>query len=216
MFEFQGIWFPDGEKHFPEWMAKNGELVDGRGTYQIRKFREAMKWCKQFRGAIDVGGHVGLWSMQMVKKFLHVEAFEPVESFRKCFVRNVGDPGNYTLWPDAVGATSGTVSMVVDRADTGGSHVKGDGDIPMRPLDLFEFAHVDFLKVDVEGVEADVILGGEKTIRSSRPCIVVEQKQHIMARNFGTQGTPAVDILLSWGAKHRGEISGDHILSWDY
>ena len=76
MFQHQGIWLPDGEKHFPEWMSKNGELIDGRGTYQIRKLREAMKWVRHWRLAVDVGAHVGLWSMQLAARFGHVQAFE--------------------------------------------------------------------------------------------------------------------------------------------
>ena len=31
MFQHQGIWLPDGEKHFPEWMTRNGEIVNGKG-----------------------------------------------------------------------------------------------------------------------------------------------------------------------------------------
>jgi hypothetical protein len=45
--------------------------------------------------------------------------------------------------------------------------------------------------------------------------MIIEQKQHIMGRNFGTKGTPAVDLVMSWGAKMRRELSGDFILSWD-
>ena len=45
MFQFQGMWLPDGEKHFPEWMRANGELVDGRGTYPMKKIRAALAAC---------------------------------------------------------------------------------------------------------------------------------------------------------------------------
>ena len=89
MFQHQGIWLPDGEKHFPDWMTKNGEIVDGRGTYQIRKLRAAMEHCRQFRVAVDVGAHVGLWSMQLLKRFARLHAFEPVAEFRACYERNV-------------------------------------------------------------------------------------------------------------------------------
>jgi hypothetical protein len=75
VFQHQGVWFPDGEKHFPDWMTKNGEVVDGRGTYQIKKLREAMGWVKKLRTAVDVGGHVGLWAMHLAKKFEHLHAF---------------------------------------------------------------------------------------------------------------------------------------------
>lgn len=225
MFEFQGIWLPDGEKHFQGWMAKNGELVDGRGTYQIKKFREAMKHCKQFRTAVDVGAHVGLWSMQLHKRFQQTFAFEPVEAYRKCWAENmpafpIGVGARmHALFPIALGAAPGLVAMKVPTLDggldTGGTHVSGVGDIEMRTLDSFELQNVDFIKIDCEGGELDVVRGGEATIRRCHPCMIVEQKPHKLGPNFGLKGIPAVDLLASWGAKVRREISGDFILSWD-
>lgn len=225
MFEHQGIWLPDGEKHFPDWMDRNGELVDGRGTYQIRKFREAMKWCRQFRVAIDVGAHVGLWSMQMVKVFDRIEAFEPVPQFRACFHENLhlsasddgcGD-GKVNLHPCALGAYPGHVVMQIDPADSGGTHAREAGSGPLvelKMLDEFRFADVDFIKIDCEGYELNVLMGGLNTIVESRPCIIVEQKPHKLQANYGVKGAPAVDYLLNLGARVRAEISGDYILSW--
>jgi FkbM family methyltransferase len=217
MFQHQGIWFPDGEKHFPQWMDSSGEIVDGKGTYQIKKLRAALEHCKNFRVAVDVGAHVGMWTMQLQKKFRTVHAFEPVEEFRKCFVENVapGKIGSLNLHCCALGASEGAISMHVNPEDTGGTHVSGDGEVHIQPMDIFGFDKVDFIKIDVEGLEFDVVRGGEETIRRCQPCMIIEQKQHIMGRNFGTKGTPAVDLVMSWGAKMRKELSGDFILSWD-
>ena len=237
MFKFQGIWLPDGEKHFPEWMAKNGEIVNGRGTYQIRKLREAMKWCKQFRTAVDVGAHVGLWSMHLVQRFKRVEAFEPVPQFRECFRRNVPDAVDVTtigmmgkeVLHDhelhdcalGVGTPDGFVSMNINPADTGGTHVNCDGlkgDAPltqMKQLDSFCFQDVDFIKIDTEGYELEVLKGAVETLRRCKPCVIVEQKPHKLLPNFGIKGTPAVDFLRSLGAVLRKEMGGDYIMSWD-
>jgi FkbM family methyltransferase len=217
VFQHQGVWFPDGEKHFPDWMTKNGEVVDGRGTYQIKKLREAMGWVKKLRTAVDVGGHVGLWAMHLAKKFEHLHAFEPVPLFRQCFEKNV-NARNVTLYACALGAASGKVRMKIDPADTGGTHVDPaaeSGDTVMRQLDEFELVDVDFIKIDCEGLEAHVIDGARDTIKRCRPCIVVEQKSHKLLQNYGTAGTPAVDILKGMGAKVRKILSGDYICSFD-
>jgi FkbM family methyltransferase len=225
MFQFQGIWFPDGEKHFPEWMKKNGELVDGKGTYQIKKFRAAMEYVKNFRVAVDVGAHVGLWSMQLANKFGTVIAIEPVKQFRDCFKRNISDmsDSDIRLYPLAVGAKRGRVMMSIDSADTGGTHVERmaaeiDDDpsiVEMRTLDFFGLSDLDFLKIDCEGYEHHVIEGAKETLFRCKPCVIVEQKLHKLFPNFGIQGTPAVDMLLEMGAKLRSEIGGDYILSWE-
>lgn len=218
MFEFQGIWFPDGEKHFPEWMQKNGELVDGRGTYQIKKLRAALEHCKEFRVAVDVGAHVGLWSMQLAKRFLQVIAFEPVPQYRDCYLENMAGQ-HYHLMNFALGAGPAMVSMKIPDLnggiDSGGTHVCGDGNIEMRTLDSFELDEVDLIKIDCEGYELEVLRGSVATLARCRPCVIVEQKPHKLGPNFGIKGTPAVDFLRDLGAVHRRELGGDHVLSWD-
>lgn len=217
MFQHQGIWLPDGEKHFPDWMDKNGELVAGKGTYQIKKFRAAMEHCKNFSTAVDVGAHVGLWSMHL-KRFRSLYAFEPVASFRECWSKNMwGQRG--MLYPMALGAAAGRVAMTIPALgggiDTGGTHVGGAGDIEMRTLDSFALQEVDFIKIDCEGYEHHVLEGARETLARCKPCVIVEQKPHKLGPNFGIKGTPAVDLLKSLGAVVRREISGDYILSWD-
>ena len=240
MFQHQGIWLPDGEKHFPEWMAKNGEIVNGRGTYQIRKFREAMKHVKQFRTAVDVGAHVGLWSMHMQGRFKMLHAFEPVPQFRECFLRNIHCPVkvkstgyagrellyDYELHDCALGAAEGSATMSMNDADTGDTHIqrfinKGESFKNFGPifqvctLDSFAFIDIDFIKIDVEGYELEVLKGAVETLKRCKPCVIVEQKPHKLLPNFGIKGTPAVDFLRSLGAVLRKEMGGDYIMSWD-
>ncbi len=74
----QDIYLPDNEKHLQGWMTEHGEIVDGKGTYQIEKLRAVLDHCQNFRVAVDIGAHVGLWSLQLVKRFEHLHAFEPV------------------------------------------------------------------------------------------------------------------------------------------
>lgn len=215
MFEHQGIWLPDGEKHFPDWMTKNGEIVDGKGTYQIKKLREAMGWVTHWRTAIDVGGHVGTWARHLAPRFKYLHAFEPVHIFRQCFEKNVIS-NNVTLYSCALGSVDGKVRMRIDPADSGGTHVdpvSESGDTMIRRLDEFDFQDVDFIKIDCEGFEHHVIDGAKSTIRRCKPCVIVEQKAHKLGANFGIKGTPAVDLLQSWGYRVKKIMSGDYILT---
>jgi FkbM family methyltransferase len=47
-------------------------------------------------------------------------------------------------------------------------------DVPMVHLDSFNFPRLDILKIDVEGMELDVIEGAAKCIKEKRPIIFVE------------------------------------------
>lgn len=213
--EFGGWYFPAKEAHFPEWMAKRNEMVDGRLTYQYHKLSAALKYVRQFRIAIDVGAHIGTWAHYLSAMFDHVHAFEPVADFRVCFLRNVSRADHVTLYSVALGAAPAMVGMHIVPSDTGGTYVAGSGEIEMRTLDSFELLNVDFLKVDCEGGEFAVVQGARETLKRCKPCCVIEQKSHKLGPNFGIKGTPAVALLLEMGAKLRQEISGDYILSWD-
>lgn len=218
MFRHQGMWLPDGEKHFPEWMDRNGEIVAGRGTYQIKKCREALANVRNFRVAVDVGAHVGFWSIQMHTRFQTVHAFEPVPEFRECFARNLApfDPLTSVVLHDvALGAAPGRAMMRVDPADSGGTHIVGRvevGGVEVRTLDSYALENVDFLKIDCEGYELPVLLGSVETLARCRPTIIVEQKQHKLGANYGIKGVPAVDFLRERGWKLVREMGGDYIM----
>lgn len=217
MESFDAWFLPDGERHMQDWMTKKNQRVEGRLTYQYHKYEAALSHCRHRGVALDVGAHVGFFSYWLARDFTVVHAFEPVAAFRECWTKNMERRGG-VLYPYAIGAQRGKVSMKIpamgDGIDSGGTHVSGDGDVDMRTIDEFEFDGVAYLKIDCEGYEHHVIAGARETLIRCRPCVIVEQKQHIMGRNFGIQGTPAVDMLVEMGAKVVREMGGDYILTW--
>lgn len=213
----QGVYLPDGEKHLVDWMNKAGELVDGKGTYQIKKLRAALSYVKQFRTAVDAGAHCGLWSMQLVKRFQKVEAFEPVRAHRDCWEANVNGLvklGKDMLHPCALGDHEDMIKITTEATSSGDSRVGGSGDIPMHTLDSFNLQDVDFIKIDTEGFELYVINGAEETIKRCRPVMVVEQKGHGM-KYFGFKQEEGVELLKSWGMiSLQAPMAGDWIMGW--
>jgi hypothetical protein len=61
--------------------------------------------------------------------------------------------------------------------------------VPQMCIDGLGLPNCDFLKLDVQGSELDVVLGAEQTIKAYTPFIYVETKE----------GSEALDLLLSWG-----------------
>jgi|KBSMisStaDraftv2_1062788.scaffolds.fasta_scaffold74912_5 FkbM family methyltransferase len=212
MKQHQGVWLPDGERHLIEWMDKSGEIVDGRGSYQIRKLRAALQHVRHFRVAVDVGAHVGFWTMHLAKRFETVHSFEPVAAHRECFAANVHDE-RVSLHACALGDREGRVSIHTAATSSGDSWVDGDGDIPLRRLDAYALENVDFIKLDCEGYELFALRGGEETLKRCKPCVIVEQKPG-RAQKFGLPETGAVKYLQGLGATLRATLSGDFILSW--
>lgn len=223
MKQSHGWWFPDHEVHLIDWMnsKKNKITLNGRCAYQGQKQVAALKHCRQFRTAVDVGAHIGLWSFNLAHVFKEVHAFEPVAEHRECFLENMlATPFRELLQATrnvrlhqacALGAETGMVGIDSEPGSSGNSAVTQTGEIEMRTLDSFNLPEVDLIKIDCEGFEENVLLGAEQTIKAWKPTIVVEQKREMAAR-FQLKPLGAVELLKSWGYKQAEEISGDHFM----
>lgn len=229
MKQFQGIWMPSSEQELIDWMRVHGQLVDGKGTYQYAKFLGAMEHCKSFRTCIDQGSHIGLWTVHLAKRFDQVMCFEPVAALRECWIQNVlGLAERTKLYECALGKEPGVVTMASNPAACGDSWVDvagaekrvihgataqpADTSVEMRTLDSFEFIDVDFMKVDAEGYEENILRGAAETIRQWRPTIIVEQKRD-MACKFGLQPQGALQYLREMhDYRCVRELGGDFVM----
>lgn len=213
-----GVWLPDGETHLTEWMTRKNRVVDGKLTYQYHKLEAALGFVRNFRTAIDIGAHCGLWSMHLAKRFERLSAFEPVAAHRECFYANLGVngilPEHVFMYDCALGNHIGRVAMKTAPSSSGDTTVAVGDEVPIRKLDEFEFRNVDFVKLDCEGYELFALRGGIETLERCRPVVCVEQKPG-KASQFGLPDTGAVEFLQGLGAKLRGALGGDYILSWD-
>lgn len=211
----EGWWFPDYEKHLPEWMRAQQQIHHGRLCYQAHKYELVTPYLRHNHLAIDVGAHIGLWSFLMAHDFNRVAAFEPVAIHRQCHGMNLANFSNVDLYAYALGAHSGSVALET-RTDnsSGDTGISGDGDIPMLQLDSFGFKMVSLIKIDCEGYEAAVIKGAEETIRKNRPVVIVEQKG-TMGSQYGFRPLEAVTLLERMGMELKCAISGDFIMGWE-
>jgi FkbM family methyltransferase len=213
-----GVWLPEEETHLVDIMLNNPRgtvLRDGKATYQFHKIDACVTRLPPTRRrvCIDVGGHVGLWSMWLARAFGQVHAFEPAARHADLFRHNVPD-GNVTLHEVALGEEPGVCEVRWHGESSGDAFIEpGVGDVEVRTLDSFGFTKVDFIKIDVEGFELQVVAGGRETLMRNRPMVCVEQKGR-EARNFGADPKGALDFLLGLGMRELVEIHGDHILDW--
>ena len=170
MKEVYGWYFPDEDHHFKGYFDAVGE-----GEYQKPQREMALSYCHKFRRALDIGGHVGLWSRPLSKVFTEVIAFEPHPEYQKLFALNAPKA---KLIPVALGEESRKVGLMVPEGNTGAAYVsEGDG-YDMVRLDDYEYRDIDLIKIDVEGYELGVLKGARRTLVTNNPVIVIEQKPH--------------------------------------
>jgi len=127
--------------------------------------------------------------------------------------------GTVFLSHKAIGAQTSTALINPVPDNTGNACVVMTGPntvvAEMTTLDeYFELKKpIDFIKIDVEGYELEVVKGAKRTICRYKPVMVIEQKPgHGQRYGFGERA--AVDLVLTWGAKIAWERSGDYCLVW--
>ena len=203
---------PASDRHFPKYLS-SAPKIEGRRMYQSQHIQQSVQFCALRRTALDIGGHVGFWSYYLALAFQRVHAFEPNELFAQCFERNVRAKG-VQLHRLALGEAEGKIALEVDPENTGATHVRAgvEGAIPMRRLDDFRFDEVDFVKIDVEGFERQVLEGARETLARCRPVVIVEQKE--FAGRYGSERYAAAELLQSLGAVVLAQVVQDLVFGW--
>ena len=181
---------PASDRHFPKYLS-TAPKVEGRRMYQAQHIQQSVQFCALRRTALDIGGHVGFWSYYLATAFAKVHAFEPNELFAQCFERNVRAK-RVTLHRVALGEAERKIALAVDPENTGATHVRPgvEGEIPMRRLDTFGFDDVDFIKIDVEGAEYDILAAFEPR--------VLERVRWITGELHGNRSFELLEFLSRW------------------
>ena len=145
--------------------------------------------------AVDVGAHIGLWTRGLADKFKWVTAFEPVAENFACLEMNAGHLKNTRLVNVALGAMPSFCSMILPTGGNSGCwRVRSGGNIEMRTLDSFMLNNVDLIKIDVEGLEGEVLTGARETIACWRPTIVFEENG-LGVKHYGTDWVDPAVVL---------------------
>jgi FkbM family methyltransferase len=136
------------------------------------------------RDAVDVGAHVGSYTVALAKLARTVYAFEPDVELATLLRRAA--PGNVRVSQEALSERKGTSEFhvpLVDghRAVTLGSLAAPPGsDCDVRTVTTTTLnatlanAEIGFIKIDVEGHELAVLAGGRELIARCRPVVLVE------------------------------------------
>ena len=149
---------------------------------------------KELRGdvALDVGANTGDWSIFLAERFKTVVAYEPHPQAVNQLLKNTDEIDNIVVVPTAVGSYLGSVelNMFQDHSHTS---VLPPGDESFEPwrsksankilltkcltLDShvdFDTRLVGFVKVDVEGMEVEVLKGAIGLVEKHKPVWLIE------------------------------------------
>ena len=150
--------------------------------------------------AIDGGANIGAHTIEWAKH-MHdwgtVHAFEAQEKIYYALAGNVAINNclNASAHLAALGAKSGEIKIPVPNylvpASFGSLELKQNTNnefigqnidysdaamqqVALKTIDGFNWPRVDLIKIDVEGMEVDVLQGAEKTISEAKPMMMIE------------------------------------------
>ena len=170
----------------PDWLRIRERAWRERrkGEKEIKIIPSLLVNCNR---AIDIGANVGVWSYWLSKYAKQVESFEPnpkiFNALKNIKIKNVN---SYNI---ALSNKSGSVDLLIPKGSKGFSNqgaslssIKVQGEhksisIEAKCLDEYNFLDVDFIKIDVEGHEHEVIEGAQETIKKFKPTMVIEMEE---------------------------------------
>ena len=147
--------------------------------------------------AIDVGANIGCTSILFGELAEQVISFEPSPTTFNLLQKNIKKSGlqNITLLNYALGSNHSASEITYAKSNRSGGFISNKttistghitekikidklddiiNDLNIVKLDREECRGVDFIKIDVEGFEKEVIEGARKTINKFKPIIVLE------------------------------------------
>jgi FkbM family methyltransferase len=209
-----------------------------KGGFEEEELTYYKKYIKEGYVVLDIGANIGLhvlYASKLVGANGRVYAFEPVKKTYNRLVENIGlnrfkNINHFNL---AISDTNGESSITtsLDGFDAWNSMAGTPGVqgknfvkevIKTQTLDDFIAQHIgdkkiDLIKIDTEGWEWNVLMGGSNYLKNNSPDLMVEYAAGIM-ENFDRKLVDVFDKLTEYGYKvyHYNHLKDTfHILQRD-
>lgn len=166
-----------------------GRSLDLYGEYCAAEFDIFAQVVRPGAAVVEVGANIGAHTVPLARRCAPgpLWAFEPQQRVFQLLCANLalGQVANATCFPDACGAQAGAAELPpIDYAaaenigsvslSPAGLNPPSAATVRVAPLDETPVTGCDFLKIDVEGWEVEVLQGAAATIARFAPTIYVE------------------------------------------
>ena len=180
---------PDSDIHYIEYLKNFDHYQESQRNSAISDFED-------WGFAIDIGANIGLWSMDLSKYFNKLVCFEPNPLCQEYLIKNI-NMKNSKVYNYALGESEESKKLILHPNNSGASSfvnrtkidIKDDGtkiygefpkeapraEVTVKKLDTFNFNKINFIKIDVQGFELNVLKGANKTLKKNNPVLCIEE-----------------------------------------
>lgn len=158
-----------------------GKSLIAYGEYSESEVNLFKKFITPEMNVIEIGSHMGSLTIPLSTMAKSVIAFEPQTYLASLLDESIklNNITNIQINPCGLGKTNevlthGSISYDAP-GNFGGVSLGNTGNVPVsiKTLDSFNLA-CDFIKIDVEGMEEEVLFGARETIEKYKPTLYVE------------------------------------------
>ena len=168
----------------------------------------ALRFIRADSVILDVGANIGYYSMMIASALggrCEIHAFEPAEETHARLTRNIALNGLTCIRAHRVGLADvpGWARILRPAGNSGAAYLEGGGrETPVSTLDHFvreqALRRVDFIKIDVEGLEERVLRGASEVLSRHRPMLLVEL-QPLTLQRAGSSVSRLLELLDAQG-----------------
>ena len=188
MIKVKNYYLPEDDEHYLHYFKTYDHYQE---VQRNRALAQVLNW----GFAIDIGANIGLWSKDLSEYFDNIVCFEPNKKCIECLEKNINKKKS-VIYNHALGSVNTQMDLYTPSFSGGSSFInktrigtnengsKIYGEFSkntskqktiIKTLDSFNFQNVDFIKIDVQSFELEVLKGAYKTLRANSPIICIEE-----------------------------------------
>ena len=187
---------PSNDAQIEQWREK------GHPYMQDTCLDKLIEWCKKndkkFNHIVDIGAWCGTWTLSMQQYAKNIHCYEPNNLHYGCLARNITPYSHVESYNQAVGNEDGFVKLTEERATQNTRVLLEKGETKINKLDSLGYKDIDFIKIDVEGLEMEVLKGAEKTLEDVK-YLMIELNGN--SERYGSSKKDIKEHLKSLGFK---------------
>ena len=186
-------------------------------------FIEGILFFKKKTHSLDIGANIGYVTSWLSQRWNKVSSFEPTPITFECLRLNCNQD-HIDLYNVGLSDREGELNFAVNKNKPDHNQIVSEFKsykkgwdvlkIPVKTVDDFNLDDVDFIKIDVEGHEYQVVNGALNTIKKCRPLIMLEisYENKLKDKEITKNHKQALDVVLNENYVILKQFGYDYIL----